>query len=158
MWGVQITDLIGAISALLTLLGVVVAVFAIRKGNRNSSAATVLTLNDGFRQAWQRFVSTTGFDQDYEWHELMNLLEIGCAILLEGSLAGISRKLARLHLVNQLLVIEKDSEAARRYADAMHDETVFENIRKFQKKTARISRKSEVAKLTLAPRPEQTTQ
>ena len=62
--------------------------YAITRANRSTSAATLVTLNEGFRQAWERFFQAQGAQQDAELAELLNLFEIACAIYLEGSLSA----------------------------------------------------------------------
>ena len=127
-----LSDLIAVVSSAISLIALAVAVVAIRKSDRNSSAATLVTLNDGFRQAWHRFLPTTEEEErQYEFSELMNLLEIGCAIYLEGSLSGVSRELAEEYFGNTLSLLEAHPEARSRIETMRHSPTTFKYIRKF---------------------------
>lgn len=117
-----------------------VAVYTLRKSDRNSSVATLVTLNDGFRQAWQRFLSAEGERRDYEFAELMNLLEIACAIDKEKSLVGVSRELAREYLGHVVQLLELNDDAQNRIAAAAHDPTTFKYIRLFQARARRRNR------------------
>ncbi|WP_156964691.1 hypothetical protein [Methylocapsa aurea] len=114
------------------MIALVVALFAIRKGNRNSSAATMVTLNEAFRQAWRRFLSAgEEAERQHEFAELMNLLEIGCAIYLEGSLSGVSRELTEEYLGNTLSLLESNDDARKRIELLRHSSTTFKYIRRF---------------------------
>lgn len=81
-------------SLVASIIALWVAWFGIRRADNNSSASLLVTLNDGFRQAWQRYLSGKNDEQkQYELAELMNLLEIACALYNGGSLSGMSRKI-----------------------------------------------------------------
>jgi hypothetical protein len=114
----------------------VVAIYAIRRGNRNTSAATLVMLNDGFRQAWQRFFAADD-NKDHEFSELMNLLEIACGIHKEKSLVGVSRELSQEYLEHVLLLLEANEDARRRIEAAIHTPTTFKYIARFRTKMRR---------------------
>lgn len=121
------------VAALAALIGIPIAVHAIRRGNKNASAATVVTLYDGLRQAWQRFESapSDGNQRYYELAELMNFIEIACGIHFEGSLVGVSSDLMKEYLKNSLSLIRDDEYALRQIAEMLHSPKTFEHIRKF---------------------------
>src|SRR6266849_6392399 len=78
------------------------------RANAIASAATFVTLNEGFRQAWERCLRPQDEDAtNYELAELLNLLEIACAIYLEKSLSGNSRKLISEYLESALSLLIK---------------------------------------------------
>jgi len=92
----------------------------------------MVTLNEAFRQAWHRFLSAdTETGRQYEFSELMNLLEIGCAIYLERSLSGVSRELTEEYLGNTLSLLEANVDARRRIELMRHSKTTFKYIRLF---------------------------
>lgn len=130
-------DLIAATSVAVSVIALAVAVVAIRKADRNSSAATTVTLNEAFRQAWPRFLSANDEDRQYEFSELMNLLEIGCAIYLEGSISGISRELIEEYLGNTLSLLESNEDARSRIELMRHSPTTFRYVRQFLVRTRR---------------------
>ncbi len=79
-------DLIALASGAVAVAALLVAVYAIVRSNRNSSAATVVALNEHFRQAWQWYFDEREEDKkDYQFAELANLLEVACGIHDEGS-------------------------------------------------------------------------
>jgi hypothetical protein len=119
-------------SAVIALIALVVAIYAIRRGNRNASVATIVTLNDGFRQSWQR-VFSAGANTDHEFSELLNLLEIACGIHKEKSLVGVSRELSREYVEQLILLLERDDDSRRRIEEAVHTPNTFTYIAWFRK-------------------------
>jgi hypothetical protein len=135
----QIALATGLISGTISLIALAVALFAIRKGNKNSSAAILVTLNDSFRQAWQRFLAAEDeTSRQHEFAELLNVMEIACAIYLEKSLAGVSRKLAEEYISHILTLLESNDDAQERLASMINSPTMFEYIAGFRAKMRRL--------------------
>jgi hypothetical protein len=130
----QIADWVAAASLAVSLVALVVATYAIFKSNRNSSVSTLVTLNEAFRQAWERFFFATDEKQRYrQFCELMNLLEIGCGIQVESSLSGVSKKIMRTYL-NDVLALLIDNEYTKTHVPAMvHAPDTFNNMKTFIK-------------------------
>lgn len=127
-----LADGTGIASLGVAILALVLAGFALWRGNRNTSAATAVTLNDGLRQGWQRFLSApTDEAKNYELAELMNLMELTAAILCEGSFAGHSRKIMEEYLCLALSLFEADDDVRSRIAAMRHSPTTFEYLRRF---------------------------
>ncbi|MBW4092605.1 MAG: hypothetical protein HIU82_16080 [Proteobacteria bacterium] len=148
-----LSDEVAIISAGVSLIALAVAVVSIRKSDRNSSAATLVALNEGFQQAWHRFLSAEDEpERQYEFSELMNLLEIGCAIYLEGSLSGVSRELAEEYLGNTLSLLETNQDARSRIGPMRHSPTTFKYIRQF---LVCMGRKEHLHKIAVAFLPDQ---
>jgi hypothetical protein len=146
--GLNVSDQIAIASWAVSLIALAVALFAIRKGNRNSSAATLVTLNEACRQAWHRFLSANGEEErQYEFSELMNLLEIGSAIYLEGSLAGVSRELIEEYLGNALSLLESNQDARARIERMRHSPTTFKYICRFLIRMGRSGNPHKIAAL-----------
>lgn len=122
------SDWIATASGIISLIALFVAVYAIRRSNRNASVATVVTLNEGFRQAWHRFLTAQGTARDYEFAELMNLLEIACAIEWEESLTGVSREIASEYLAQNLQLLQSNDYAREKIQAAVHAPTTFKYI------------------------------
>jgi hypothetical protein len=142
------SDWIAITSGAISLIALAVALYAIRKGNRNSSAATLVTLNEACRQAWHRFLSAKNQEErQYEFAELMNLLEIGSAIYLEGSLAGVSRELTEEYLGNTLSLLESHKDARARIELMRHSPTTFKYIRQFLVRMARLGHPHKIAEV-----------
>lgn len=131
---------VSILSLLVAIVSVFIAYHAIRKSSRHTSAATLVTLNEAFRQAWSRFLPAHGPERDYEFNELMNVLEIGCAIEWEGSLIGVSRELVRDYLSQVLQLLDKNQDARARILAAVHDPSTFKYISEFIKRERRRGR------------------
>lgn len=127
------SDWIAVAALAIAVISLVVALFAIYKGNRNSSVATLVMLSEAARAAWQRFLSASETQKSFELAELMNLVEVGCAILNEGSLAGVSKQLLRDYLKEVIGLISKDAYATAEIEKMFSSATTFEHIRKFYK-------------------------
>ena len=92
----------------------------------------MVTLNETFRQAWSRYLSAEQeASRQYEFSELMNLLEIGCALYLERSLSGVSRELIEEYLGNSLSLIENNDDVRRRIEPMRHSPTTLKYIKRF---------------------------
>jgi hypothetical protein len=126
------SDWIALTSGAVSLAALGVALYAIRRSSLSSSVATLVTLNDGFRQAWQRYLEATEQAKDYEFSELANLMEIASAIHMEKSLFGISRELSSEYLEHVLLLIEGNDDARRRLEAGIHKPNTFKYIASFR--------------------------
>lgn len=126
-------DKIAAASLLVSIVAFVLAGYAIVRANKTSSAATMVSLNEGFRSAWDRFLSSAGEEQDNEFAELLNLFEIACAIRLEGSLSGNSAKLMSEYLENILRLLVNNNYARTHTLQLIQDATTFHFVKKFLK-------------------------
>ena len=82
------SDWVAAASLAVAFAALGVSWYGIRRSNKTTSTGTLVTLNEGFRQAWGRFLSDEVEDREYELAELMNLFEIACAAYDEGSIHG----------------------------------------------------------------------
>jgi len=128
----QTSDQIALLALIVAILALVVAMLAIYKGNRNASVATLVTLYEASRQAFQRYLSEKAEDaKRYELCELMNLLEIAAAILNERSFAGVSKEIQREYLNEVLELLIGDKYARETIDNMLSAPTTFEHIRKF---------------------------
>jgi hypothetical protein len=120
------------IALVVSLVALVVSIYAIRRSNKNSSAATFVTLHEGLREGWRRFLKAeTNNDKQYELSELLNLFELACAIHSERSLVGVSRELAGEYIRESWALLSANEDAkARIYAMLTTPET-FSYMRKF---------------------------
>lgn len=143
------SDWIAIASAAVSWTALVVALCAIRRSNRNSSVATLVTLNEGFRQAWQRYFAADA-NKDHEFSELMNLLEIACGIHCEKSLFGISRELSREYIEHVLLLVEGNPEAMNGVKSAVHAPNTFKYIELFRTQMRRRKPNLGMIKTTIA--------
>lgn len=126
---------VGVASLGVSAAALIIAVFAIKASDRNSSASTLVTLNDGFRQGWARFRDTEDEQQRYcELSELLNHFEIACAIYVQQSIHGTAREILGEYLCHTLAILVDDEEA-KQWARAMvgaDAESTFKYISKFE--------------------------
>jgi hypothetical protein len=128
----QTADYIALASLAVSLVALPVALIAIYKSNRNSSVATLVTLNEAFRQGWHRFLTTSNPDMKlYELSELMNLIEIACGILIEKSLSGMSMQIMMDYLNDILKLLVKSEYATGEISKMLDEPGTFANIKQF---------------------------
>ena len=126
------SDAIASASLVVASVALFIAWYAIRRANKTTSAATMVTLNEGFRSAWSRFFGATGTaQQEIELAELLNLFEIACAIRLEGSLSGHSAELISEYLENVLQMLVSNPYALAHVAPLLQTSTTFKFIKRF---------------------------
>jgi hypothetical protein len=119
-------------SMIVSVASVLVAWYAICRGNKNSSAVALITLNEGFRQAWQRFIDAKDdSDKQFQLSELMNLVELACAIHSERSLVGVSRELVQDYLQSSLSLLGGNDEIKNRIPKMFQSPETFKYVRRF---------------------------
>ena len=127
------SDLIASVALAVALAALGVSWYGIRRANRTTSAATLVTLNEGFRQAWERFLADDIQDRDYELAELMNLLEIACAAHGEGSITGNSHTLLFDYLNRVLRALIHNSYANEQIGLLLQSKDTYKFVRRFLK-------------------------
>jgi hypothetical protein len=71
------SDWIAASSLGVSLVALLIALYGIRRANKTASAAAFVTLNEGFRQSWDRYFKAIGSpDGDPAASELGELLNL----------------------------------------------------------------------------------
>lgn len=124
------SDLIALASLFVALAALAISIYAISRANRTASAATLVTLNEGFRQAWDRYLQARTID---DLAELLNLLEIACAMFIERSLTGNSRILAREYIKNVLSILARNPEVSEQAVQLLQTPDTFRFIKRFMK-------------------------
>lgn len=145
------SDVVTITSLGVAFVALVVSWFGIWRANRTTSAATLVTLNEGFRQAWARFFNGPQEERHYELAELLNLLEIACAIYLEKSLSGNARTLTFEYLRNILRLLIQDEYTNEHVGPLLQSTDTFIFIREF------IKQKPSHLSVTIPPHWYQTT-
>ena len=129
------SDWIATASLGVAAAALAISIYAILRANMTTSAATLITLNEGFRQAWERCLQA--FSEPATTNDsladLLNLLEIACAIYLEKSLTGNSRKLMSDYLRSTLSLLIKTPVINDRAFLLLQTEETFIFIKKFLK-------------------------
>lgn len=127
----QLANQLALAALIVAVIGFVVAIYALYRGNRNTSASTVIALNDSLRQALERLITPSGSIDLDQLPELMNLFEIACGIYLENSLAGVSKKLMGNYLASVLRAVVQNAEISNAIPAMLEGEDTFLYIKKF---------------------------
>ena len=134
------SDWIAAASLGVAAAALGISIYAIHRANKTASAATLVTLNEGFRQAWERCLQTppTPDAPHYDLAELLNLLEIACAIYLEKSFTGNSGRLMSEYLQSTLSLLIKTPVINDEAFQLLQTAETFMFIKKFLKEKPTI--------------------
>ncbi len=146
-------DLIAIWSLIGGFTAVLIAILTLRRGNKNSSVASMIPLNAEIRDMWDEYIAsftsldfTTSLELEALEREistklerLLNVLELAAAIEVEGTLSGVSRVLMRDYLSRMLDIIISDDYTNARVSELLQDDSTFIFIRRFLKKSAPLS-------------------
>lgn len=133
----QLGDCLSLTSCIATVIGLYFAGWGIYRGNKNSSAALLLTFNESVRVSWERFLSATDDDdKEYQFAELANQLEIACALHKRGAFVGVSRELLTEYLNEVISMLNNDDDAKERLKKLSHSEETFKYLKAYQNKLA----------------------
>lgn len=146
------SDRFALYSLIVALAATILALAALRRGNRNSSIASMIPLNSELREMWDNYIAAFPKIEEDELltaeqiaeiesglltqlANLMNVLEIAAAIEVEGTLSGVSRILMRDVLQRLLSDILGDQSTSEKVSSLLQDENTFYYIRRFLRKT-----------------------
>jgi hypothetical protein len=146
-------DLIALWSLIIGVIAIVLALFTLRRGNKNSSVASMIPLNAEIRDMWDQYTSSFAnidfntvieletFERKValKLERLMNVLEIAAAIEVEGTLSGISRILMRDYLRRTLEDIIRNDYTSAQVSRLLQDEKTYIYIRRFLRQRDRVS-------------------
>ena len=119
-------------SLAISAFSIVLALRAISRSDKNSSAASLIAIYGGFHEAWRRFLgSKNDGERQYELSELMNLVEIGCAIHSEHSFLGASGELIEDYIQSSLWLLADDPDVRSRVPAMFNSPDTFKYIRRF---------------------------
>jgi hypothetical protein len=128
---VPLSDTLAAPTLLISLVALLVALRALSSGNRNASASAAVALHAEFRNAWEGFKNSPEENKDFYFAETMNVLEIACAIYLEGSLVGVSGELIQEFANDIARLIQASPEATSRVVKLRTTGTTFKYYDRF---------------------------
>jgi hypothetical protein len=134
----------------VTLAGVVVGTaaliftaYSVRRGNKNSSAASLIALNEGLRQAWERFLSASDeATKEHQFADLLNTLEIASALCVKRVLVGVSRELLSEYLSDVMDIFDHNEDAKRRAEALVLSETTFKYLVQYRTTVRKRSRRT----------------
>jgi hypothetical protein len=104
--------------------------YGVHRGNHNSSAASLIALNEVWRQGWERYLSAAdGSAKQHQFAELLNIIEISCALQVRRVLTGVSRELLTEYLDGVLNLLNDDKDAKNLLIPLIQRPTTFKYIR-----------------------------
>jgi hypothetical protein len=125
----QLTNWATLVGVVVAALALVFTAYGIHRSNQNSSAAALIALNEGLRQAWKRFLTVTDEqNKQHEFAELLNSLEIACALCVKGVFVGVSRELLTEYLSDVIDLFDANEDAKRRAEALIHSKTTFKYL------------------------------
>jgi hypothetical protein len=72
----KFADVIALLALIVSFAALGLAWYALYRSNRNTSSATLVTLNVAFRDGWFRYLNAEeGINKQFELAELLNLVE-----------------------------------------------------------------------------------
>lgn len=133
------TPLIDKLNFLVAALGLVVAGLGFRlalntlgRGNRNSSAALVYSMQLGFQQAFESYLTETDPDHvPLKMSNILSLIETSSAIYSDTAMVGSSGQLMEEYLRDILNHIADRPELVAEVANMRHTPTTFEFLDRF---------------------------
>ena len=126
---------VGFIAAAFGIAAVFYAGRQLGLARKAGSAASLIALNEAFRQNWHLFISAGDEEgrRQYTFADLVNALEIACAVFRDGVFYGHSKGVLERYLVQVFTLIEANANARARLDNLLQSRETFENIREFLK-------------------------
>jgi hypothetical protein len=126
---VQTGEWLGIVGIAVAGIGLAFNGYGIRRGNQNSSAASLIALNEALRQGWERFLfAKDESSKQHNFAELSNALEIACALSVKRVFVGVSQELLTEYLDDVLTLIDANEDAKLRIRALIHSETTFKYL------------------------------
>lgn len=150
-----IINLADFVSLLIALVALVVSLVALHRSDRTSSAGTLVSVYDSISSAWARFLVAEGdAKQSFELAELLNRLEVACAMSLGGGIHGAAKELLDDYVENSLIEISTDGSALQVIHRFRQRSTTFKYIVRFIGAPGRQVQMADVCALFEQPPPE----
>lgn len=122
------------VALILNVVAIAFAVIQLKAGQRASSAASLISLHESFRQAWLQFTrASNNLEEQHAFADIMNLLEIACASFGDKSFSGKSGSVLESYLCHIFSLIGQSKEAADRLDGMFTTDKTFQNIVLFLK-------------------------
>ena len=120
----EIADCVAFLAAMATIIalpcGIAAAFYAGRQlslARKAGSAASLIALNDVFRECWRAFIEASDEKtKQYAFGELANALEVACALFRDKMFIGRSRDLLEHYLLSVFQLIQNNIDARGRLA------------------------------------------
>ena len=128
---IAFVSLIVAIAAFL--ISGAVAVYTVWRANKTASAGALIAVQAALRDGWERYLTAPDDKKDYQFAELVNLLETCCLLHSARSFTGNPRRLIGAYLIAVLKHLSDSEEARLRLRALSENPKTFEHIRAFER-------------------------
>lgn len=136
------------VSLAIALVALVFSIVALHRSDRTSSAGTLVSIYDSIGGAWDRFLNaSTEAKQNFELAELLNRLEVACAMSLGQGIHGAAKELLDEYVESSLLAIASDDAGALSLHRMRDQPTTFKYILRFVRRRSRRARMAHVRRL-----------
>jgi len=128
----EIADAVAFWANVATPIALLIGAVQLFYGRRASSGGALIALMESFRQAWLQFSNAPheGAKQ-HTFSDVMNLLNMSCAIFEDTLFIGRSGRLLEFYLFHVFGLIEHSDDAKKRIQRMIMTEKTFEHIVKF---------------------------
>jgi hypothetical protein len=116
----------------VTSIALIVAAVQLFYGRKAASGGALIALFESFRQVWLQFSNAK--DEGAKQHtfaDVMNLLNMSCAIFDDNLFVGRSGRLLEFYLCHVFGLIEQSDDAKKRIQPMIMTEKTFEHILNF---------------------------
>jgi hypothetical protein len=135
--GMSYGDWINAGLLLIAIAALYWTALSARRQAQSSDFSTYFQLTERYSDAWRKFRDAReGSDKDFEFGEVLNLLEGTCHLYCSGAIHGATRDMIRDYLREVLPSVFSDDDAKKRIAGSFSGPDTYFYIRRF----ARIHR------------------
>ena len=128
---------LGIAANIATICGIGFVVFQMRRDGSYASASVVTAICSNVRITLEQIGEAGRADDmlrfDHLFRNLLNELELACAIVLDRAASARSGKLVNRLLIDVLIAIRDSSDLRQRLRSAIHSEDTFENLADFIK-------------------------
>jgi hypothetical protein len=101
-------------------------------GRRAASAGALIALNESFRQAWLQFTNAQTEDaKQHGFADVLNLLELACAVFEDKLFVGRGGRLLEDYLLHVFYLLGESQDARKRIEPMMVTEKTFEHTLRF---------------------------
>lgn len=119
-------------AVVLSIAALAVAVVALHRSDRNASAATLVSLYEALRAAWARYLAAGKPEAgEFEFAELINLIELACAIHQDKAVHGAAREMLEEYLIDVLSIFRSDTGIRARIASLRDRPSTFKYLTGF---------------------------
>lgn len=123
--------LIDAAILLIALGALIVSAIAARRQAQASTFGSYLNVAERLAGAWRRYRHASESDKDFEFTEILNLLESVSHLYYSRSIYGATREMIRNHLSKVLPIILRNKHARKKIQEEMKDPQTFKYIQEF---------------------------